>query len=238
MWTITMALAASMSLSALAADPPKRDRNWVPPQDDATVGALGGARKDQHPEVRGNPNAAIPSVVLPKVETNTQHQDVPNLSAAPSSLPAQANPSIAPAGSEAAPLDAAPRSSVQAQGPGGYYAGSSNLSPSLPLISPTNTFLAQHPFISGLVAGAVGTEIGSLFYGGAMTGDANAVMIGYIARMGLIVLIILMVMRTVWKSVANAAPVESPSRKRTRREPGFGASNGRSNRQGRREPTL
>lgn len=237
MWTICMALAASVSLSVQAADP-KRDRNWVPPQDDATVGVLGGARKDQPPEVRGNPNAAIPSVVQPKVETSTQHQDIPNLSAAPSGLPTPTNPTIAPAGSEAAPLDAAPRSSVQPQGPGGYYTGSPTLSASLPPISPTDTFLAQHPFISGLVAGAVGTEIGSLFYGGVMTGNSDAVMIGYVARMGLILLVILMVMRAVWKSVANRAPVDPPSRQRTRREPGFGASNGRSNREGRREPTL
>jgi hypothetical protein len=79
------------------------------------------------------------------------------------------------------PLAAAPRYLVERQG----GAGGDEPPGEAQAEAPATGYLPEHPYVSGLLAGLVGTKAGAWFYGGPMRGDQSAVVIGFGARLAL-----------------------------------------------------
>jgi len=194
--------------SAALADPPKKKPTYPPPEQSNTVGTLGQHHTD--PGGPPKPSAPPPPVaapVVPQVEA-----EPPPPTAAPERI--EVHPDAGVAGDSS--TGGAPMAAV-------------------PMGPPPTGFLPDHPFLSGIVAGLVGTTLGSVLYGGPMMGDNDGVMIGYALRVGAILAFAWMIFRVI---AHRASGVEEAPRgaSRGRREPSFdrGADAGG----GRREPTF
>jgi hypothetical protein len=125
-------------------------------------------------------------------------------------------------------LSAAPREVVQSDQPAGT--GGSALM-TMPQTPPTG-FLPDHPVISGLVAGLIGSDLGSKLYGGAMTGDRTAAGIGFAVRIALVLTLALLLFRFIGRRAS--AGDDRLVMPKTRRDPSFGR--GEPMADGRREP--
>lgn len=201
-----------LAAGAAGADQPKKT-HFTPGYNDPTIGVL-GAHKGQSEAAGGTikPNAVPPAPVaagpLPKVEA-----EQPVESGLPTTSPSMAVPR--------------PEARVDGATIGGMAA------PAQP--QQVNTFLASHPVISGLVAGLIGTDLGSMLYGGPMMGDQTAASIGFIVRVGLVLLVALLVVRLAWGIIGGSGDDDfGPSDRR--REPSLGRRGEAGG--GRREPTL
>lgn len=210
----------------------KRDRDYVPPPDDPTVGSLVRPNRDAAARRAepSQPSAKIPGVALPKVDAESAV--VPGLQ--------QANPSVAPmssspsqSSSSPSSLPAAPRAAVSADG--GAAAGTAAPVQGV-AVQPPSGLLSRQPFLAGLVAGLIGTDLGSVLYGGTMQGDENGAIIGYAVRMALVVLLVLMIVRSVRRAIGRGGD-DDYAPPPVRREPNFKA--GRAPvAGGRREPSF
>jgi len=197
------ALLLALALSpALAADGAKKTVAAPDVNTDPTVGVLGArrAQSDAHGPA-SHPSAPVAAAPVTKVES-----EAPTITLPPSSGPSQSQP--------AAPSSVRPL-------------GTTGTTQTAPLPGeappqPPSGFLATHPYASGLVAGAIGTDLGALLYGGEMIGDQDAVIVGYLARLGVIVLVFALVVRTILARKSRSplddfGPTDAP-----RREPSFG----------------
>jgi len=212
------ALVVALSLASMAgADEPVKKKGATPGYNDPSIGVFGAHRTPEG----GSPvnrNAAPPAPsaapAMPKVEAES--------------------PVISGPGTGPAPLPAAPRPDAQAEGvPVGQGAAPTNPHP-----QQVNSFLAGHPFVSGLIAGLIGTDLGAILYGGTMMGDENAALIGFLGRIGLVILVAVMSVRLIWGLIGGTrkdndfrAPRSGP-----RQEPSFGRLDDAGD--GRREPSL
>jgi predicted lipid-binding transport protein (Tim44 family) len=142
------------------------------------------------------------------------------------------HPTLSTAPSGPSSLPAVPRPDAAAEGtPAGQ--------PAYVPPQPATGFLPDHPFISGLVGGLLGTRLGSLLYGGQIMGDESAAMIGYVVRMGVIVLLTIAAVRFAWRLMERPADY-GDGQPAIRREPFFGrrAEGAGGGRKLRREPTF
>ena len=205
-------LALAAMFDPAAADSPKK-KVPTPGWDDPTVGVLGAHR--------GSSDSGAPP---------TRHA-VPATPPAPIAAPAvptvEAEPATVPS------LPAAPRPGVETQG---SSVGASTAPATFTPAATPNVYLVNHPFVSGLIAGLVGTDLGAQLYGGPMSGDQDAVVVGYAARIGFILLCLLLGLRSILhrldrREAQDLAPLSG------RREPSF-EPKGRADGDGRREPTL
>jgi len=203
-------LLALAILPAQAADGAKKTVATPDVTTDSTVGVLGARRAqfDAHGPA-SHPSAAIPAAPVPKVESEAPSITLPP--STPSGSPSPSVPHSQPAPSSVGPLgtNAATPAPLPGESPP----------------QPPSGFLATHPYASGLVAGAIGTDLGALLYGGEMIGDQDAVIVGYLGRLGFIVLVFVLVVRTILgrknrSSYDDFAPTDAP-----RREPSFGGDN-------------
>ncbi len=169
-------------------------------ENNPTIGVLGARHGESEAVERGErhrrPSAPIAAPAVPKVEAET-----PQINLAPT-----------------APLAAAPRPSVVSEG---APTGASAAEPPPAQVAPSTGFLPTHPVVSGLLAGLIGTGLGSLLYGGAMMGDETAAMIGYIIRIAAFGVIVVLALRWVAKLMSRDSEEGVPTRSRQRREPTF-----------------
>ena len=152
------------------------------------------------------------------VGTLGHHSDQAPADKAPAPPPqTYAAPEVPKVESEATPLAAAPREAVQGEQPAMTAGGPSMMM--RPTTPPTG-FLAEHPMVSGLVAGLIGSDLGSQLYGGPMIGDRNMATVGYVLRVGLILGLAWLVFRLISNRVTRTddSPLAGP---RKRREPTF-----------------
>lgn len=201
-------LTLALAAGAALADPPKKKPTYPPPEQSSTVGTLGQHHTD--PGGPPKPSAPPPPVAAPVI---------PQVEAEPPS-----------------PTAAPERIEVHPEG-GASGASASNGAPMVPVPMgpPPTGFLPDHPFISGIVAGLVGTDIGSALYGGPMMGDNDGVMIGYALRVGVILALAWMVFRFVANRASGADDLPRGG-SRGRREPSFDRRTDAGD--GRREPTF
>jgi hypothetical protein len=207
----TLIVAASLGLAVDAAE---KKKVTTPGYDDPTIGVL-GAHRSSDGAAPVNRNAAPPAPIavpaLPKVEAES--------------------PVIPGPGPGPAPLAAAPRPEASVEGaPVGVPA------PSAARSGPVNSVLAAHPVLSGLIAGLIGTDLGSLLYGGPMMGDEGAAMIGYLVRVGLLILLAVVAVKVIWGLIGGARDDDAFAPRGPRREPSFEPSDDSGD--GRREPFL
>ena len=209
--TFSIALIAlTLAGTAALADPPKKKPTYPPPEQSSTIGSLGQPHRDPGaPALPREPAAPLAAPEIPKVEA-----EPPMPSAAPST--AVIRPDIG---------DAAVNT--------GSTAGSTPMMRA-PMGPPPTGFLPDHPFISGIVAGLVGSDLGAKLYGGPMMGDQNGVLVGYAGRVGVILLVAWMLFRLISR---RASGIDEPGLPPPgRREPSFER---RSDAGGpRREPTF
>ena len=192
-----------LALSGAAlANPPAKKPLFPPPEQSSSVGVLGGPHPGSAPAKRLSSEPPPPA-------------------AAPEVYKVEADPPTA--------LPAAPRDVVQGEQPS--VAGGTALS--MPLAqTPPSGFLPDHPMLSGLVAGLIGSDLGSKLYGGAMSGDRGAAAIGFAVRIALILTLALLLFRFIGRRAsAGDDRLVVP---KTRRDPSFGKGEPLAN--GRREP--
>lgn len=204
-------LVLSLAANAGAADA-KKSRDWTPGNNDPSVGKLGAPS----PGTAVNRNAAPPPP-----------------SAAPAVPKVDAEQPVIPSTGGPVPLSAAPRPDAHVEGAPAGQSGTAQTPPAEP--GQVNTFLASHPFVSGLLAGLIGTDLGSVIYGGPMMGDETAAMLGFICRIGLVVLVAILAVRLVWGLIGGSRGDDDYTPRGPRREPSFRRSGDEG---GRREPTL
>jgi hypothetical protein len=128
-------------------------------------------------------------------------------------------------------LPASPRETVVGERPAvGAF-------PAPALSGPPNQYLVGHPYVTGLLAGLVGSALGARIYGGAMMGDQNGVLLGYGLRVALILAAAGLLFRFVSHRAigGHSAPVASLPAQRS--DPMFGAAP-ETLPDGRREPTI
>lgn len=181
--------------------------------DNPTVGTFG----------KGQGSSALPSTAAPA------HLSAPIAAPPPPKVEAE-SPAVMPASpSGPASLPAAPRADAKVEGlPGGTVSGPPMIGTGAPS---SDGFLAQHPALSGLVAGLVGSDLGSLLYGGPMMGDETAANIGLLLRVALVVLAgVILVKGLARRMLGDRQSPYGP------REPTFARSSDETN--GRREPRL
>ena len=179
--------------------------------DNPTVGTFGKHQgSGSLPSAPAHPSAPVAAPPPPKVEAES-----------PAVMPAS------PSGP--ASLPAAPRADAKVEGqPAGTVSGPPMIGTGAP---PPDGFLAQHPAVSGLVAGLIGSDLGSLLYGGPMMGDETAANIGLLLRVALVVLAGVMLVKGLARRMLGGQP--SPYGPR---EPTFARPSDEPN--GRREPRL
>jgi hypothetical protein len=185
--------------AALADPPPKKKPTYPPPEQSNTVGSLGQPHRDPNgPAQPREPTAPVAAPEVPKVEA-----EPPMPSSAPLSYSVQPD-----AGS-----------ATQAAGPGGTMMAPMMRAPMGP---PPTGFLPDHPFISGIVAGLIGSDLGSKLYGGPMMGDQSGVLVGYVGRVLAILFVAWMIFRLISRKASgiNEPGLAPPGR----REPSFGRS--------------
>jgi len=209
--TFSIALIAlTLASTAALADPPKKKPTYPPPEQSNTIGTLGQPRRDPGAAaLPREPAAPLAAPEIPKVEA-----EPPMPSAAPAT--AVIHPDIG---------DAAVNT--------GSVAGAAPMMRA-PMGPPPTGFLPDHPFISGIVAGLIGSDLGAKLYGGPMMGDQNGVLVGYAGRVGAILLVAWMLFRLIAR---RASGIDEPGLPPPgRREPSFER---RSDAGGpRREPTF
>jgi hypothetical protein len=189
----SLLVAATLAGNAALADPPKKKPTYPPPEQSSTVGTLGQHHTD--PGGPPKPSAPPPPVAAPVV---------PKVEAEPP-----------------APVAAPERIEVHPDGAAtGASSGTAAPMVPVPMGPPPTGFLPDHPFISGIVAGLVGTDIGSKLYGGPMMGDQDGVVIGYAIRFGAILLVAWLIFRMISRRASgiNEPGLAPPGR----REPTFG----------------
>lgn len=201
-----------LAIGSAGADTAKK--HFTPGNNDPTVGVLGAHKGQSEAGGLVRPNA-VPPAPIPAVPPPSVQAEQPVVGNSPTT----------------------PSSSLAAPRPDAHIEGSTGDAYSQAPAHPAqvNTFLASHPFVSGVVAGLIGTDLGSVIYGGPMMGDENAAMIGFMIRVLLVVLLAVFAVRLVWRMVGKAddddlAPPDS------RREPSFGRQADFDG--GRREPTF
>lgn len=212
-------LAAVLSLTSVsnAADTTTTVKKKVttPGYNDPSIGVLGAHHADGGTPVNRNAAPPAPSAApaLPKVDAEA--------------------PVISGPGTGPAPLVAAPRPDAQVEGGPDGQSGPVQAQP-----TQVNSFLAGHPFLSGLIAGLIGTDLGSILYGGTMMGDENAAMIGFLGRIVLVVLVAVLAVRLIWRLIGGARADNDFTAvpRGPRREPSFGRADDAGD--GRREPSF
>lgn len=207
---LTLALAGT---AALADPPPKKKPTYPPPEQSNTIGSLGQPHRDPGAPVQPRE----PSMPVAAPETTKVEAEPPMPSTAPENYVVHPDIGAAPAGDTAlsggtmAPMMRAP------MGP------------------PPTGFLPDHPFLSGVVAGMVGSDLGAKLYGGQMMGDQNGVIVGYVGRVGVILFLAWLVFRLISRKASGVAePGLAPP---GRREPSFDRRSDSIGGQ-RREPTF
>jgi len=180
------------------ADPPKKKPTYPPPEQSNTIGSL-GQPVHRDPSAPREPSAPAAAPEVPKVEA-----EPPMPSAAPNSY--VVHPDIGNAATDTG----APAGTMSATGVPMMRA---------PMGPPPTGFLPDHPFLSGIVAGLIGSDLGSKLYGGPMMGDQNGVMVGYVGRVGLILLLAWMVFRLISHRASDLGEPGLPPP--GRREPSF-----------------
>jgi hypothetical protein len=207
-------VAVSLSVSVEAADTVKK-KVTTPGYDDSSIGVLGAHPPSSAGGAPVNRNAAPPAPIaapaMPKVDAES---------------PVMPGPGSGPVA-----LPAAPRPDASVEGAPAGASGPANLPP-----TQVNTFLAGHPVLSGLIAGLIGTDLGSRLYGGTMMGDETAAMIGYLGRIGLIILVAVLAVRLLWGLIGSARDDNDFLPRGPRREPSFDSPKDADD--GRREPFL
>jgi hypothetical protein len=201
-------LALTLAGTAALADPPRKKPTYPPPEQSSTVGVLGQPHHDANaPALPREPAAPLAAPEVPKVEAEPPM------------------PSAAPENYVVHPEDG---------GGSADTSGGSGPMMRVPMGPPPTGFLPDHPFISGIVAGLVGTDLGSKLYGGPMMGDQDGVVIGYAVRFGAILLVAWLVFRMISRRASgiNEPGLAPPGR----REPTFGR--GADAGAVRREPTF
>jgi hypothetical protein len=212
----TLIVALSLVSAADAADAVKK-KVTTPGYDDSSIGVLGAHHSPSEGGVPVNRNAAPPAPI-----------------AAPAMPQVEAESPVVPGpGSGPVPLPAAPRPDASIEGAPAGSSASAGVHPP----QQVNTFLAAHPVISGLIAGLIGTDLGSILYGGTMMGDETAAMIGFFGRIALVVLVAVLTVRLLWSLIGGASDDQESAPRGPRREPSFGRSEADAG-DGRREPIL
>ena len=203
-------LALTLACTAALADPPPKKPTYPPPEQSNTIGTLGQPHRDPNaPAQPREPSAPLAAPELPKVEA-----EPPMPSAAPENYVVRPDIGSAPA----------------ASGSGGATAPMMRA----PMGPPPTGFLPDHPFVSGIVAGLVGADLGAQLYGGPMMGDQDGVIVGYVGRVGVILLLAWMVFRLIARKASGLGePGLAPP---GRREPSFDRKSDAGG--ARREPTF
>ena len=201
--SLPLIAAALLASSAALADPPAKKPLYPPPEQSNTVGVF-GAHHSERPAAGKDSSQPPAPVAAPETYKVETEQ--------PSSLPA------------------APHDYVQSEQPA--VSGSGPAIAPLPVTPPTG-FLPDHPVVSGLVAGLIGSDLGSELYGGAMVGDRTAATIGYALRVGLILALALALFRFIGRR-ASAGSDDRLNVPKMRRDPSFGKAEPMVD--GRREP--
>jgi len=205
-------LALTMAGTAALADPPpKKKPTYPPPEQSSTVGTLGQTHHDPNaPALPREPSAPLAAPEVPKVEAEPPM---------PSSMPETyvVHPDIGGQGTDTGASGGAMAPMMRA-----------------PMGPPPTGFLPDHPFVSGIVAGLVGERIGSQLYGGPIMGDQNGVLVGYVGRVGAILLVAWLIFRLIAHRASGLGEPGLPSP--GRREPSFDRK--RDSGGPRREPTL
>lgn len=199
-------LALSLAGTAALADPPKKKPTYPPPEQSSTVGTLGQHHTDPNaPAQPREPSAPAAAPVVPQVDAEPP-----------------------------APVAAPGRFDVHPEGDASSGTAGTPMA-AMPMGPPPTGFLPDHPFLSGIVAGLIGTDLGSKLYGGTMMGDNDGVMIGFGLRVAAILAVAWLLYRTIAHraSGVEAAPRRGSGR---RREPSF--DRGPDAGSGRREPTF
>lgn len=183
--------------AALADPPPKKKPTYPPPEQSNTIGSLGQPHRDPNaPVLPREPSAPLAAPELPKVDA-----EPPMPTTAPENYVVRPDIGAAPAG--------------------GPAMSGSAMAPMMraPMGPPPTGFLPDHPFISGIVAGLLGSDLGAKLYGGQMMGDQNGVIVGYVGRVGVILLLAWMVFRLISRKASGISePGLAPP---GRREPSF-----------------
>jgi hypothetical protein len=218
-----LALAAVVAVMSLvpaldAAETVAKKKVTTPGYDDPSIGVLGAHHSASDGATPVNRNAAPPAPIaapaLPKVDSEA--------------------PVISGPGSGPTSLTAVPRPEAHVEGT------PTTNGQAVPVSAPAqqvNSFLASQPVISGLIAGLIGTDLGSILYGGSIMGDETAAMIGYLVRVVLIVLVAILAVRFIWGLIGGSRDADDEFLQRgPRREPSFGRSEDSGD--GRREPTF
>lgn len=203
-------VALTLAGTAALADPPKKKPTYPPPEQSSTIGVLG----QHHTDPNGPPKASAPPPPVAAPEVPKVEAEPPAPAAAPERI------EVHPDGGTSGDMSA---SSGTPMAP-------------VPMGPPPTGFLPDHPFLSGIVAGLVGTSLGSVLYGGPMMGDNDGVMIGYALRVGVILLFAWMVFRVISRRASGVDELTSSAPPRGRREPSFGRGTDAGG--GRREPTF
>ncbi len=223
---------ALMLVATLADAADKKTAPSASYENNPTIGVLGAHRgqSDGAAPRMAPPSVPLPAPPPPKVEA--EPATVPSLPHAPPPASNLAPTAPTSVGGSPSALPAAPRPEARVEG------SSSDLPVMAPTVpsGPPNAFLADHPFISGLLAGLVGTGLGSIIYGGPMQGDETAAFIGFMGRVGLLLLLAALALRAVARQVGRAEEADLPPAG-PRREPHFGPA-AEEDVGGRREPTF
>ncbi|MDR3439746.1 hypothetical protein [Telmatospirillum sp.] len=219
---IVLAVVLALASVANAADDVKKKKGWTPGYNDPSIGTLGAPKTEGGRPINRNAAPPAPSAApaVPKVDAG----------AATISGPASVD------------FGAAPRPEAQVEGGSGNSSGadtqrSTMFQSSVAQPQQVNTFLANHLVISGLIAGLIGTDLGSIIYGGPMMGNETAAMVGFVTRVALVLLIAILSVRLIWGWIGGSSkendylPAVGP-----RREPSFGRS--KEVFEGRREPSF
>lgn len=213
---VAVLLAGCLTMGEASAKP----RIMAAPANDSTVGVLGS-----HPIHNGSraaePAAPVAAAPLPRVESTSPTINTPTV-VSPSSSPSAAQ--------------AAPRAEVQTEGRSTTTFSSPR--PPIAPAAPPSGFLVDHPVMSGLIAGLIGSDLGSMVYGGPIAGDGAAALAGFLLRVALVVFVVISIARMVWKLIKPRSSDDEWERLPERREPTF--THGNAAREGniRREPVF
>ncbi len=202
-------IGGTLAGTAALADPPKKKPTYPPPEQSSTVGTFGQHHSDPGGPLKpSQPPAPVAAPEVQKVEA-----EPPTPLVAPDRFDVHPESDLSgSAGSGTAPMTAVP------MGP------------------PPTGFLPDHPFLSGIIAGLIGTDLGSKLYGGPMMGDNDGVMIGFILRIAAILVVAWLVYRAIAHRASSTGETPFSDAPRGRREPSF--NRGKDAGGGRREPTL
>jgi len=194
----------------------------MPGYNDPSIGVLGANKTPGAPPVNRNAAPPAPSAApaLPKVDAEA--------------------PTMSGLNSQTVVTGAAPRPEAQVEGGSGTSGGDTTVvsagMPGAAQPQQVNTFLATHLVISGLIAGLIGSDLGSILYGGPMMGDETAAVVGFILRIGLVLGIAVLTVRVIWGLIGGRRQDDYLPAAGPRREPSFGRREDSFD--GRREPTF